>query len=203
MVGMDHFVTTGPKGRVFQLTEDSASPARVAGRDPITGMPREETINVIKHELFVDSKGNICSVNLRNGRAAGNSPAEEAYERLMREEQIKAGCMPLAECPWTQEYRRMTGTPTLVGELPPEGVVACNGAPDGCEHLKPIIAARRDLAARTKELDEATGAMISRPAAEAMMRSFGEGVAGQLDPRRARRAAAQAMAKGEGEGDQP
>lgn len=199
---MDHFVTTGPKGRVFQLNDDSVSPSRPASREPATGIPREETINVIKHELFVDTKGNICSVNLRNGRAAGNSPAEENYERLMREEQIKAGGLPLGECPWTQEYRRMTGVPTLVGPLPPEGVIACNGAPDGCKHLQPIIAARIADAHRTKEVDEATGAMISRPAAEAMMRSFGEGMAsGGGNAQQARRQAAKSIAKGEGEGE--
>jgi len=130
----------GAGNRVFQLTDASVSPTRVVGRTE-DGLPIEETIPQIKHEMFVDPAGNICPVLLRNGRAAGNSPAEERYEDLTRRELISSGWLPLNTCPYTSEYMRLTNSSTLLGEIP-DGVKPCKGHPDGCEHLQPVIKAR-------------------------------------------------------------
>lgn len=162
-------------GRVYQLTDGNVSPTRVVGRSP-EGLPIEETIPVIKSEKFVDLDGNICDVVLRNGRVSGNSPAEERYELLARRDQLTAGCMPLAECPYTGEYRRITGAPTLVGEMP-EGAHDCGGKPDGCEHLKPIIEKRRTRARDRYETQEKHARGITQGQAEALVRSMAQGFA--------------------------
>jgi len=165
-------------GRVYQLVDGNVSPTRVVGRSP-EGLPSEETIQVIKHEMFVDLDGNICPVLLRNGRVSGNSPEEERYELLMRRDQITAGCLPLSECPYTGEYRRITGAPTLLGE-PPEGARDCGGKPDGCEHLKPVIEQRRARCRERYEAQEKQARNITQAQAEALVLKMAQGFAAGL-----------------------
>jgi hypothetical protein len=91
---MEHAPIPPAAGRVYQLTEASASPTRIAGRTE-DGMPREETIPAIKSEKFVDPAGNVCDVALRTGRVISNDAVGERYEQKMRKDQILAGSLPL------------------------------------------------------------------------------------------------------------
>lgn len=169
-------------GRVYQLTESTVSPARVVTRDR-NGFEREESVCALaKHAQFVDRAGNICTVPLQTARVLGHMPCDEHYERAMIRDQIRGGGLPLAECPYTQEYRRLTGTPTLVEVAP--GEEACDGEPGGCKHLKPIIEERRRLAreviaqqqAQANHLTQQQAADMARAMAEAFGAAVGTGM---------------------------
>jgi hypothetical protein len=182
---MNHTPMPPSAGRVFQLTDASVSPTRPAGRDE-NGIPREETICALaKHERFVDTKGNICVVPLRTSRVLGMTSEDEKYEQIQRKDQILAGSLPLAECPYTTEYARLVNpqrSPDVQNSLVPvkRGEEACNGEPEGCKHLRPIIESRRAKAIAEAERQEEVGKSISVAAAGAMMREFGEGVGSKM-----------------------
>lgn len=195
---MQHAPMPPAAGRMYQLTDQTVSPARQAGRDE-NGFPREETVCPIKHEKFVDTAGNICDVVLRTGRVADNDPASERYEMLQRRDQILAGCLPLAECPYTQEYRKLTGAETLLGTLPPN-VKQCDGHPDGCEHLKPVIDARRAKQRAKHDAETKHLRSMSAQDAEALL-TAALNASGLAAPKKAREGAAArgALAAGKGE----
>jgi hypothetical protein len=168
-------------GRVYQLTEGTVSPTRVAGRNKY-GIPIEETIPQIKSVKFVDLNGNVCDVAIRCSRVDDMSAASEKYEETMRKDQLKAGCLPLDECPLTQEYRRITGTDTLLGnygpDLPEEKSKACNGRPGGCEHVLAARDERRRVCRERHDQEQALGKTIPVDVATDMVRALGEGLKG-------------------------
>jgi hypothetical protein len=167
-------------GRVYQLTDGTVSPTRVAGRTKY-GIPIEETIPQILSVKFVDLNGNVCDVAIRCSRVDDRSDVSQKYEDTMRKDQLKAGCLPLDECPLTQEYRRITGTDTLLGNYGPdlpEGSKACDGKPGGCEHLLPVIAERRRLCRERHDQEMALGKTIPVDVATDMVRALGEGLKG-------------------------
>jgi hypothetical protein len=179
-VRMEHAPMPPSANRVFQLTESTVSPTRPAGRSE-DGMPREETIPAIKSEKFVDPAGNICDVYLRNGRVLSNDATAEKYEQTMRKDQIMAGSLPLGECPYTAEYRRWTNSETLLGEIP-AGVKACNGAPGGCEHLKPVIAARLAKTLKKWESEQRKEGDLTQAQAEGLVKAMAAGLASSSSP---------------------
>jgi len=216
---MNHTEMPAGAGRVAQLTESTVSPTLPGGRTP-EGIPIEETVMPLaKYAVFVDRDGNLCKVALRTSRVLDMSSHSEKYEETMRKDQIAAGCLPLAECPYTSEYKRITNSPTLLGELP-EGVKPCDGSPvgearvergpdgrlrqagahtleDACEHLKPVIVARRKAARERYEASLKVNRMIPSETATEMVRALGEGLRGnaQNDAKAAR----QKLSQGKGE----
>jgi hypothetical protein len=183
-------------GRVFQLHEGSVSPTRVVERDE-DGFAREETICALaKHELFVDKSGNVCTVPLQTGRVLSQDSDAERYEMIMRRDQILGGSLPLSECPYTAEYRKWTGTPTLVKV--PKGEQDCGGRPEGCEHLHRIIESRREKS--RKAFDAAQRVTYTQEQVDATLANFakifGVGSAGAVKGGRAN------LAAGRGEKDE-
>lgn len=201
---MKHVPMPAGAPRVYQLHEASVSPVRAAGRDA-NGVPREETVCVLaKFERFVDLKGNICDVPLRTSRVTDNSSEAEKYEAVMRKDQVIAGCLPLAECPYSTEYARIVNperSPDLQDSLVavPAGEVACRGEASGCSHLRPIIESRRVAARAAHEIQEmAGGRNISVEAAGALMRELGAGIASGNVPASVK-ASREALKNGKGE----
>lgn len=129
-----------------------------------------------KHAKYVDSSGNICDVPLQTSRVYNQGPEAQRAEQMFHMDQIAGGSLPLAECPYTAEYRRATGSPTLLGELP-DGVKPCDGAPDGCEHLRPVIAARRAKSRAAYDIANKSADTVSVEQVEKIARSLGEGMA--------------------------
>lgn len=171
---MEHAPIPPAAGRVYQLTDSTVSPTRVAGRTA-EGLPLEETIPAIKSEKFVDPAGNICDVALRTGRVISNDAVGERYEQQMRRDQIAAGSLPLGECPYTAEYRRWTNSPTLLGEVPP-GVTPCAGVPTGCEHLKPVIESRRARTRAKWESEQVQRDGMTQAQAEGLVKAMAAGL---------------------------
>jgi hypothetical protein len=171
---MEHAPIPPAAGRVYQLTEASVSPTRIAGRTE-NGMPCEETIPAIKSEKFVDPAGNVCNIALRTGRVISNDAVGERYEQQMRKDQILAGSLPLGECPYTAEYRRWTNSPTLLGDVPP-GVTPCQGAPGGCEHLKPVIAKRLERTRLKWESEQVKSDGMTQAQAEGLVKAMAAGL---------------------------
>lgn len=194
-------------GRVYQLTPGSVSPTRPAGRDA-NGIPREEVICVLaKHELFVDTSGNVCTVPLQCGRVFDASPEAERIEIMTRRDQIKAGCLPLNECPHTTKYVDWVGeadggmlmpvhaeaplSKPCFGKKQPADQPA--GVPFyGCEHMEAVIMRRRAVA-RTRHDALQTASADERTLGIA--REVGAGIAHALPGARGR----QRMAEGKGE----
>ena len=181
---MEHAPIPPAAGRVYQLTDSTVSPTRLAGRSA-EGIPFEETIPAIKAEKFVDPAGNVCDVLLRTGRVLTNDAVGERYEQQMRRDQISAGSLPLGECPYTAEYRRWTNSPTLLGEVPP-GVTPCAGAPGGCEHLAPVIEARRARTHAKWLSEQVQRDGLTQAQAEGMVKAMAAGLgAGAIEAPRA------------------
>lgn len=171
-------------GRMIQIDADNVSPTRIVGRDE-DGAPIEEAIPTLgKLEKFVDRDGNICDVALRTSRMLGLTSEDEKYENVIRRDQITAGSLPLGECPYTEEYGKLVNpsrSESVQDSLirKPEGAKACRGKPDGCEHLQPVIAKRRQKARAKRDADELRGAAMSQAAAANLARQFSQSM-GQL-----------------------
>jgi hypothetical protein len=178
-------LTLPSSNRFYKLDENSASPVRVAGTDEY-GLPREETICALaKVEKMVDRKGNIRDVPLATGRVPSSEIEVERYEAMTRIGLIRDGWLPLGECPFTQEYKKQTGRQSLI---PSKGEDACDGAPDGCKHLKPQIEIRRKKAKAEFEMQQVNAQSMTpqqiesmKASMEAMAKAMGAGLGEQLE----------------------
>jgi hypothetical protein len=127
----------------YQLTDESVSPV-ILGESNEDGIPREITIPALaKHAKFVDRDGNICDVALRTGRVYSEEPEAVHYETVVLVDILRAGQLPLSACPYTMQFGHYKPGPLV---KPPAGFVpdSCPGAPDGCSHMKTVIAKRRE-----------------------------------------------------------
>jgi hypothetical protein len=135
--------TGGGSSRAYQLTADSVSPTRITGRDK-AGRPIEETIPVAYHKRFVMLDGGINRVPLRTAAVFSMEPQHERYEHITTRELLRAGCMPLEVCPYTQQHFAVTGTRHLVDN--PDKIEDCGGHAEGCSHMQEVIKLRREQA---------------------------------------------------------
>lgn len=157
------------EGRVYQLTYDSVSPTRVIGRDK-NGLPIEETVCALaKSARFVDLHGNVCDVPLRTGRVYSEEPEAVRYEYIITKELIGQGQLPLAECPYTMDYKNFVGGPLV---KPPPGESDCGGKPDGCEHMQRIIEARRKVGREKWKADQDAVNTMSTGEAAALLQKL-------------------------------
>jgi hypothetical protein len=119
------------KQRIAVISANTVGRHRIIGRDR-DGKNIEEKVCPLKSEKFIDCDGIMIDLALENGRI--RSPEGERYGQMHREEYIKeARGLPVAECPYTERYRHLVHGPLVA---PPDDVKSCQGAPDGCEHLK-------------------------------------------------------------------
>lgn len=157
-------------GRVYQLSNNSANPTRLAGRDE-NGIPREETLCALaKWERFVDTSGNVMDVPLQCGRVFDPGPEAERIDMAQRRDQIRAGCLPLNECPHTTKYIDWVGAANDGALVPlPDGEKACQGKKEpadhppgvpffGCDHMEKVIKKRRELARKRHDALQAQSA---------------------------------------------
>jgi hypothetical protein len=164
-------------GRVVQIHEGNVTPVRVVGRDEY-GAEIEETIcPLARSEKFVDMAGNICVVPLACSRADERTYHHDKYAEQTRQDQIKAGSLPLAECPYTQGYQRLTRTPTLVKV--PAGETACEGDPNspfGCKHMHALIDKRRARTLEVTKAQERTNKTLTEEQVHELFESLGKGL---------------------------
>jgi hypothetical protein len=161
------------KATTYQLGEDTVSPTRYIDRDD-DGNAIEETISCYPlREMFVDKAGNVCDVVLCNSRTTSRNNEAIMYARNVRLDWLRAGGLPLKQCPYAQslEYKELFGSATLVKV--PKGASACDGKPDGCEHMHAVIKQRRDKRAADHAKQEATNASLNGSQLEAIAKTFG------------------------------
>lgn len=148
----------GGQAKTYQLTADSVHPTRVIGRDEY-GQVIEETIPIVKHREFVTMSGCINRVPIRT--APGNAPDPESLqiEQYTITRLISQGFLPVDECPFTTDYRTITGGPLV---KPKAGESACSGKVGGCEHLHKVMTMRRERsAAQWRDQENKAAAMKS------------------------------------------
>lgn len=158
-------------GQVFQVSAESVSPTRVIGYDE-AGFPVEETVCMLaKAAKFVDNDGNICEVPLRTGRVPNNAPEHERYELMVIRDLLSQGQLPLAECPYTTKYFHIKSGPLV---KPREGETMCDGAPDGCKHMKRVIEERRAKGLAKWQKHQAVVNSLDKSTVQTMMAEFGK-----------------------------
>jgi hypothetical protein len=187
----------GGSGRAYQLTADSVSPTRVVGRDK-AGRPIEETIPAAYHKRFVMLDGGINRVPMRTAAVFSMEPQHERYEHVTTRELLRAGCMPLEVCPYTQQFLAITGTRCLVDN--PSKHEDCGGKAEGCEHMHEVITARREQARAEWEHSQKSMQSMKAEDAERLMentaKAFGVALSQHMpDPKVARKG----MRDGKGE----
>ncbi len=201
----------GDTGKTYQLTVNSTNPTRVVGVDE-AGMPVEESIPAAFSRFFVGLDGCIKDVPMRTGAGCSMEPAAERYEQVVMKEIVKAGQLPLETCPYTGQYKFITGANSLV-KVPP-GEVDCGGAgtivrdtsgqieSGGCVHMQKVIAERkaRALAKHNKTQTQAQtwkAEDVERMNAN-MAEAIGAAIAKASDPSKANKARLRA---GQGEAE--
>jgi hypothetical protein len=155
-------------GGVYQIEAGSASPTRVVGRDKL-GRPIEETIPTCYYQNWVDPGGNVMKVPMRTASVFSLDAEAKRYEDETTIDLLRSGWLPMHLCPLTPVFRNVTHTPYLVDN--PERVEDCGGKPDGCEHLRPIVAERQRLAKlRYQEQEEQFARMNPSQATDLLRR---------------------------------
>lgn len=189
----------GSGGRVYQLTAASASPTRIIGRDEV-GMPIEDTVPAAKWLWFVHPCGAPNKVPMHTAVAIGSIADAEKYEIATTRNLIASGWIPLWVCPYTFEYKHVTGGPFV---KVPEGESDCGGHPEGCSHLKAVMRVRTERALKKHGDEEARLTRMRHEDTERLVAAMSEGVgqvlARHADPRAAKKAQAASMATGRGE----
>ena len=133
----------GGRAKTYQLTADSVHPTRIVGRDEY-GDVIEETIPINKWREFVTPGGCINKVVLRTGVGVPeNDSTAQLIEQHTVTRVISRGFLPVDECPYTNEYRAITGGPLV---KPKAGEVDCGGKRGGCEHLHRVMKLRQERA---------------------------------------------------------
>lgn len=167
----------------YQLTDGSVSPVRIIDSDE-DGIAIEETISCYPWlEKFVDSNGNVCDVIYSTSRTtAGNNEALQ-YARLKREEWLRAGGLPISECPYAPngEYKRLLGR-NVLASLPKakpgekaQHIEPCEGSPEGCKHLHKIRESRLAKNRARVDLQNAQNDSLPMAQIEKLQRAFGAG----------------------------
>lgn len=136
-------VSGGVTKGVYQLTNSSVSPTRVTGMDD-AGMPIEETYPAAYSKLFVGLDGCVKDVPMRTTADFSTEGEHERYEQTTTRDIIRDGQLPLEVCPYTGQFKYITGQPSLVKV--PAGAEDCGGAPKGCKHMQAVIVERQKRA---------------------------------------------------------
>jgi hypothetical protein len=173
----------GGGGGIYQLTENSVSPTRIAGVDE-AGMPIEETVPAAYHRKFVANDGGINSVPLRTAAVFSQEPEAERYEHMVVRDIVAAGFIPLTVCPYSYEYKHIKGGPLV--KVPP-GESDCGGRPGAtdetncCPHLQAVIKLRRAASLAKYERQQAQVASMKvadvERIQEATVKAFGQALA--------------------------
>lgn len=170
------------KATTFQLDPSTVSPTRIIERDE-DGFDIEETISCYPiREKFLDRAGNLCEVVLCNSRTTPHNSEAMLYAAQVRADWIRAGGLPIAECPHAAngEYKRTIGTDTLV--KPPANYKPCQGSPTGCEHFQAQVKHRKAQQAAKHAKQEKASASISADQLEKMGAAFGQQLANAMSP---------------------
>lgn len=136
----------GGNSKFYELTSASVTPTRVLV--DADGNVTEERIPVHYSTLWVGIDGCVKDVPMRTSAVFSMEPAHATYEQIMTADMIRGGQLPLAACPWTHKYSFLTGGTLARSKTPGED---CGGKPDGCEHMKAVIAARLATAVKKRE----------------------------------------------------
>jgi len=187
---------TGQRHKAYQLTPQSVTPTRIVGSDDL-GMPIEERVPIAYSRKFVGLDGCAKDVPLRS--AAVFSSEEEAlrYERATVADIVRAGQLPLDECPYTNAYRYIKGGPLV---RPPAGADDCGGNVGGCDHMQTVIKARQQVARAKWDKEQEQLRQMKPEDAERLAATIAEGVGRAIaanDPKSNRRN----LAQGKGEAD--
>lgn len=176
----------GGQAKTYQLTASSVHPLRTVGRDEF-GQPIEETVPIAKSRQFVTMSGCINNVPLRT------APGVNDHESLQIEQYtitrlIMQGWLPVDECPYTSEYRAITGGPLV---KPKAGEQACSGKVGGCEHLHRVMDARRQRSVANWKAEEEKAAKMKSDEVEKIAQAVGQAIAsyGSSDLKAARQRA--------------
>lgn len=166
-----------PQGNnTYELTKYSAAPFVVTGRDA-RGFPVEETINIAYSQKWVHPSGTINNVPMRTGAVFTNHHDAIAYENETTVDLLLSGWLPLRCCPYSMEWRSITGTRTLAAN--PDNIEDCGGdeANGGCVHLKAIIAARAAATMKNYEDDLAAFNAMTPAAANQLLSQMAQAMA--------------------------
>lgn len=133
---------TGQSDLTYELTKDSVSPSRFAGRDA-RGFPIFETVPTVMWRPFLSADGCINKVPVRTGSVPSMHADAIAYENETFYDLIVAGWIPAWLCPYSTEYTHITRGPFARAD---HGEQDCGGstAEGGCVHLQKIGKLRRD-----------------------------------------------------------
>lgn len=136
----------GGNSKFYELTSSSVTPTRVLV--DAEGNVIEERVPVHYSQLWVGVDGCVKDVPMRTSAVFSMEPAHAGYEQIMTADMIRGGQLPLHACPWTHKYSFLTGGTLARSKSPGED---CGGKPDGCEHMKAVIAARLGTALKKRE----------------------------------------------------
>ena len=187
----------GGHNRFYQLNEYSVCPTRIVGSDDL-GMPIEERFPISYSEKFVGLDGCVKDVPLFSAPVPDNDENALRYKNAVLRDMIRGGQLPLASCPYTSEFRDIKRGPLVA--IPP-GEEVCDGAPDGCTHMRKVITARLAVWKTKWDREQERIRSMKPEDAERMVGLVAEGVgraianAGDLRPNR------RAMARTNGESD--
>lgn len=185
---------TGQRHRSYQLNANSVTPSRIVGSDEL-GMPIEERIPICYSKKFVGLDGCIKDVPLRSAAVFSNDEDALRYERQTVIDIVRAGQLPLDECPYTNAYRWIKSGPLV---KPPPGADDCGGKPGGCEHMHAVIKLRQERAKQRHEKEQAQLRAMTQKDADHLVAMVADGVGRAIanaDPKANRGR----LARGEGE----
>lgn len=160
--------------RSYELTRYSAAPYQVVGRDKL-GRPIEETINIAYSQKWVHPSGTVNNVVMRTGAIFSMHHDAVAYENETTINNLVNGWLPLWCCPYTPQYRGVTGTRFLVDN--PDNIEDCGGKPDGCEHVLAIAAERRRITLKNYEDEVASFNAMTKEKARDLLADLSEAFA--------------------------
>lgn len=159
--------------QVYVLNDTSVSPTREIATTEEGFMIEETIMTLAKSARFVDRAGNVTDVALRTGRVLSNEPGAAWYESYMVVELIRAGSLPLSHCPFTLAFGFVRKGP-LVPKVDGKEGVDCGGHPEGCEHMKKVIDARRKVSHAKWQKDQHQLEQLSKDQVTAMMTGMAE-----------------------------
>lgn len=202
----------GGQAGVYQITATSVSPT-ITTRDA-RGMPVEETVPHGYWEWWIGLSGCAKRVPMRTAAVFDRGHEATLYQNTITADHLRAGQLPAWVCPFTNDYRHVTGGPLATpgpgdvdcGGSGPEfrGGIATNGptAPRVCAHMQKVINERliasRKLHDETQQKVEQMSTEQVEKMTAGMATAFGQALAthaASMDPR----AAKDRMKSGKGE----
>jgi hypothetical protein len=112
---------------IAQISDQTVGVTRVRGRDDL-GRDIEEKFPTRASEYMLDPRGDEMWFPMANGRTIVPEHTGRYAERLRRE-LIRAGNIPVLDCPYSARYTDLVGG-RMVGLRPGEAAPECAGATD-------------------------------------------------------------------------